>query len=228
MTGFRTQLNRFLRILANSPISTPITLLQSQTGIPPVEILMTRTVASNIARMMTNPDCSLEDTYSSWRGEGWNTTPLHVYHKLRKTIKVPEKSEVGGHARLNAETMTIFKKLQFHVPPDIKTAVALHKRHQLVQTYDISIWTDGSVKYDHGASASAGWIYTYQDIIKTGNTRVFPPLSSYHAESVGMTMGLEQLRTDSDIQLTNSSIGIFTDSHGLCDHLRKYGSKIYL
>ena len=62
------QLNRFLQILANSPISTPITLLQSQTGIPPVEILMTQTVASNIARMMTNPESSLENTYSSWDG----------------------------------------------------------------------------------------------------------------------------------------------------------------
>ena len=82
--------------------------------------------------------------------------PLHIYHTLRNKIKVPEDSEVGGKARLDAETMTIFKKLKFHVPPDIKSAIELHKRHRLVKTYDISIWTDVSVKYDHGTSASAG------------------------------------------------------------------------
>ena len=222
----QTQLNRYLRTLANSPLSTPIVLLQSQTSIPPVQTLMTRTVASNLARMLTNPTGSLELTYANWNGEGWNTTPLSLFDKLRAKIRPIQGNEethinVVGKSRLPADVMTTFRKLQFHVVSDKATALQLHKRHRLIRSYDISIWTDGSLKFEHGISASAGWIYSYNDIHKSGNAKVYPPLSSYHSESVAMTRGLRQLRTDLEVDKEELSIGIFTDSHGLCDHLKK-------
>ena len=50
---------------------------------------------------------------------------------------------------------------------------------------------------------------------------VQPALSSYHSESVAMTTGLERLLNDRNFNITDSTVGIFTDSHGLCDHLMK-------
>ena len=57
------RLNSFLRWLSQAPLSTPIVLLQSQTGIPPIELLVQQTAASNLARAMTNPDGILETDY---------------------------------------------------------------------------------------------------------------------------------------------------------------------
>ena len=36
-----------------------------------------------------------------------------------------------------------------------------------------------------------------------------------------MTRGLRQLKTDPELNIKDLTIGIFTDSHGLCDHLQK-------
>ena len=226
--SLQSQLNRYLRTLANAPLSTPIVLLQSQTAIPPVKTLMTRAVASNLARMLTNSEGSLDKTYTVWNGEGWNTTPLELFHQLCTKIRgidedenEGKRSEIEGKARLDADVMTIFRKLQFFVAPDKRTALDLHRTGRLVKKYDISVWTDGSVTYKNGISASAGWIYSYQNILKTGNVKVWPPLSSYHSESVAMTRGLRQLKTDPELNIKDLTIGIFTDSHGLCDHLQK-------
>ena len=50
---------------------------------------------------------------------------------------------------------------------------------------------------------------------------VQPALSSYHAESVAMVKCIEQLLKDKDFTTSNATVGIFTDSHGLYDHLMK-------
>ena len=55
---------------------------------------------------------------------------------------------------------------------------------------------------------------------------VQPALSSYHSESVAMTTGLERLLNDRNFNITDSTVGIFTDSHGLCDHLMKLKGKM--
>ena len=86
----RVSLNDYLRVLCHAPRSTPIPLLHSQTGIPPIEILLKKTVVSNLARTMTNPDEIFEQSFWKWNGSGWNTSPFHVYNQMRSAIPVAE------------------------------------------------------------------------------------------------------------------------------------------
>ena len=222
MQKLQVALNHYLRVLAGAPDSTPITLLQSHTGIPPVEIIMERTIVCNLARAMSNPECMLERTYEEWNGEGWNTTPLGAYRKIRNALNPPDNSEIGGKERISHEAMSQYQHINFEVLPSIKIAVHKHKRHQLIPKYDIYLWTDGSLTRQDGITkASAGWYYTKGDLKASGNTVVQPALSSYHAESVAMAKGIEQLLKDKDFITSKATVGIFTDSHGLCDHLMK-------
>ena len=59
MQKLQTALNNYLRVLAGAPLSTPITLLQSYTGIPPVEVLMERTIAANFSLSLSLSNQSL-------------------------------------------------------------------------------------------------------------------------------------------------------------------------
>ena len=164
----------------------------------------------------------LESTYNDWNESGWNTTPLEAYHTLRTRLNPPQNTEIGGKERLAQEVMTLYQRIQFEISPNIKLALTKHHQNQLVPKYDICLWTDGSlVREDGKVKAAAGWCYSNDERKEVGNTKVQPALSSYHSESVAMTKGLEQLLEDPNFTTSNATIGIFTDSHGLCDHLMK-------
>ena len=118
--------------------------------------------------------------------------------------------------------MTLYQRIQFEIPPNIKLSLNKHQQNQLVPKYDIYLWTDGSLVRDDGnVKAAAGWCYSNDERKEVGNTIVQPALSIYHSESVAMTEGLKQLLADPNLSTSNATIGIFTDSHGLCDHLMK-------
>ena len=172
MQKLQTALNNYLRVLAGAPHSTPITLLQSYTGIPPVEILMERTIAANLSRSMTNPECMLETTYNDWDESGWNTTPLEAYHTLRTRLNPPQNTEIGGKERLAQEVMTLYQRIQFEISPNIKLALTKHHQNQLVPKYDICLWTDGSlVREDGKVKAAAGSCYSNDERKEVGNTK---------------------------------------------------------
>ena len=79
----------------------------------------------------------VERTYEEWNGEGWNTTPLGAYRKIRNTLNPPDNSEIGGKERISHEAMSQYQHINFEVLPSIKIAVHKHKQHQLVPEYDI-------------------------------------------------------------------------------------------
>ena len=120
--------------------------------------------------------------------------------------------------------MTKLQKLKIHTAADIQEALQRHNRGQLIRSdYDISLWTDGSMKTDEDGvkEASGGWIYEDGPSTYTGGTKVKPALSSFHAECAAMTQGIRDMLDNSEINLDNRTIGIFTDSRGLCSHLEK-------
>ena len=218
------QVNRYLRWLSHAPHSTPIELLQSQTAIPPIRILLQESVISNLARTMCNPNEVFEISYWKWNGDGENTSPFNIYTQLRQLLPVEEGAEIGGRSRLSHRQMTKLQGLTIHAAADIKEALQQHQHKQLVRTdYDFALWTDGSMKTDEQgkARASGGWIYTDGEESYTGSTKVTPALSSFHAECAAMTKGVEDMMNNPDIELDGKAIGIFTDSRGLCSHLEK-------
>ena len=91
------QVNKYLRWLSHAPHSTPIALLQSQTAIPPIRILLQESVISNLARTMCNPEEVFESSYWKWDGKGENTSPFNVYtsfvscFQLNRTQRLEEE-----------------------------------------------------------------------------------------------------------------------------------------
>ena len=123
-------------------------------------------------------------------------------------------------SQLLMQTMTKFQQLEFSIPSTIEEAIYLQQQRKLVPQYEIQVWTDGSLFQEYN-TAAAGWIYVTGNKITTGNSKVWPSLSSFYAECAAMILGIDRLLNDPEVTVRNKSVGLFTDSHSLCDYLQR-------
>ena len=214
------RLNKLMRCISGATRTTRISILQAYTAIPPIEILISKAIWSNLARILTN-DNALGDWLVAYDGYAPALSPLGAYDDIYRSLPEDFRTlEISGYGHIADADMQVLTSVKFDIPASRKEAL---RTYELGKSFPGStqLWTDGSVIEEYGTySAAAGWIICCENsIFSQGNSRVLPVYSSYLAELAAFELGISELLNNLAL-IDMQEVGIFTDSRSLCSHLQ--------
>ena len=204
--------------------TTPIPLLHSQTGLPPLDDLIEEASLRQFMFVTDNPETLLAqevDQYDQQVGSPYEGI-------VQMSTRVPDSlmdsyfEEAMDVPRRILDTMDTTK---FTILPTKEVATMYHEANKLIPEADWYLFTDGS--YLSGSDvdpAEAGSGVVLMDstmtTFKSEGCKVVPACYSYHSEMAALTLGLDLiLKTDEITMTPGSTVCVLTDSQSLLTHL---------
>ena len=228
-------LNHCMRLVTGAFISTPVPILHSSSGIPPLSLLIDR-FASNMLLKLRTQNSLLSRDYYAWNLLGEGCSPLgrvwkcHQYIQAAvsdfgcsfdddESVEFPQVPPLNYWEALYACRFTIFesKKAFFEQHSD----VGMFEK-EVIQAHDLCLWTDGSLSGDSKCLGSGGFVVTAANdevIMELGET-FYPIFSSFQAESLALRGALDNFVSNPE-NCRSQRICILSDSQGLLRHLKK-------
>ena len=149
-------LNEAMRFITGAFRTTPISLLHSKSGIPPLKVLINKAAGSMWTSLHFQPNC-LSDDYDNWEAQESNgITPLGALWKFEHELihKFYPRREDGwmfdtdGYVKLTIDqSRSLFICKYTNANLTRKKALELHSKGSLpIPEGDFTVWTDGSKK----------------------------------------------------------------------------------
>ena len=213
-----------LRLMCGGLRTTPLTLLYSQSGLPPLDYLIEEASLRQLMYVTDNPEALVTkevERYDSQNGSPYEGI-VHAATQVPPSIMDSKFEDMMNIPRRHLDTMddTIFSIL-----PTKEVAAMYLENDKLIPAADWYLFTDGSyMRGSESEPAEAGAGAVLQDstmtTVKTQGFQVEPACYSYHSEMVALIVGLDMiLQMDEITQLPGSQVCVLTDSQSLLTHL---------
>ena len=222
----RTAYNEYVRSLCGGIRSTPLPLLFSQSGLPPLEQLIADESRRFYFRIMSNGSSLLCREFESWSGLHHQGSPMLGI--LRTELSVP--AHLKDHSfeqriRPSMSAMESLSAVNFSIRPTRDAAIKDRDDGKLFPTTDYYAATDGSFYPESKsgpARAGAGFLIENFDAerLSCGSFRVEPACSSYHSEIQALWVCLENCIECLSQSLYRRSLTVMSDSRSLLTHLQ--------
>ena len=219
--------HKCLRILTGALYGTPNTVLFSQTGLPPLEMLIEESSRQLYFRIMKNPNALIAKEFEQWSTSTYKGSPYIGMYRVEKSLpETLRELPLAGVTRIPSKALESLAACNFNI---LKTKIAatqkLKEQKLIPKNADMYIYTDGSLKYDENSgirlagAAFNVWCPKNQEIIN-GAYKVVPPTSSYHSEMLALHTALDDSVRKLDNWINGKAICILSDSKSLITHLK--------
>ena len=202
-------LNEAMRFITGAFKTTPIPLLHSKSGIPPLQVLINKAAGSMWTSLHFQPNC-LSDDYDNWEAQDNNgTTPLGALWKFEYELIhnfYPRRDngslfDTDGYTKVTIDQSRSLFSCKFTNTNLTRTkALELHSNGSLyIPQGDYTIWTDGSKKKHHGASGIC-CVSQLPGSNSTTGISYLPIFSSFEIEVCAIRDGLLHLKDNFDVK----------------------------
>ena len=215
-----------LRILVGGIKTTPLPLIHSQAGFPPLKLLIEDSCRKFYLNLMTNPNCLLAKEFENWTTDFYRGSPMMGLYRTEDMLPIDLTIyPLGGYSRPSRGILEQLYRCNFIINDDIEEAKEDLQVGNLIPDSDLYIYTDGSYRIADGKkpeSAGAGFVVmdTSGGTLCEGSYRVKPSTSSYHSELMAMFAALDDFIEAHQTTVYGKTISILSDSRGLLTRLR--------
>ena len=220
----RTAYRQCLRLMCGGLRTTPLPLLYSQTGFPPLDYLVEEASLRQFMYVTDNPDTLLTREFENYHFQVGSPYEGIV----QMASRVPDllmDSHFEDAMDIPRALLNTLDGIKFTILPTKEVAYHYYKANKLIPEADWYLFTDGS--YLTGSDSDppeAGSGVVLQDstmmTIKTLGRQVIPACYSYHSEMAALTLGLDMiLKMDEIVMSPMTEVCVLTDSQSLLNHL---------
>lgn len=227
----RTAYRQCLRLICGGLRTTPIPLLHSQSGMPPLEEMIREASLKQLMRNTERPNSLMVEDYKTYDSE-----PGSPYiGMVRGTWEMPPwmlEAEFEQRSTMSSGLLDTIYETDFVIHPTREVAKEYLRAGSQIPEADLYLFTDGSYQppSDRQAEASgAGVVIQDSDGMTTlwsECRRVVPPCHYYHNEVQAMVLGLETLMERFCDEVGRSKLCIVTDSQSLLRHLEALQTRL--
>ena len=226
LAPLRSAYHHCLRSLTGALYGTPNSVLYSQSGLPPIEILIADANKRFYFQLMHNPSALLTREFEEWTTEFYQDTSLLGLYRVKKSIPPPLLSHpLAGKSPIPPEHLESLWKCSFAIGGTREVAHQKWINNELIPLgHDLYVYTDGSFTTDQvsdreiSGAAFCIWNHLGHEIIsKTFN--IEPATNSYYSENLALQAALDGLSSYLDDLSRGRSICILSDSKSLLSHL---------
>ena len=219
-----TAYRQCLRLICGGIRSTPIPLLYSQSGFPPLSEMIADACRKQLIRITERPGSRMGQEFFSApivRGSPYDGMALAYSQRPPWMLARPFETR----SQLTEQDLDTMYKTKFVILPTITVARGYLKTKSLIPSADLYLYTDGSYRppgRNRTESSGAGIAILDSDgvrILYLDCRNVVPPCHAYYGEVEAMILGLEKVLERHCRGGRRTKLCILSDSQSLLRHL---------